>query len=128
MDTQGILMALAQAIGSTDDSNLAGLAASGDVLALEGVYDAYGASLYRLAIILVGDAAGAEVAVCEGFRLLRSERFGRQAQDDPWRELVQLTLLASWTIAGEAGPGAALSRRTRGCARRTGALQVGVCG
>jgi len=84
------------------------LAAAGNVPAVASLYDTYGAALYRLAHIVVGDSGRAETAVCEGFRSARAHPLVGEAPEDAWRELVRLTLLAAWTMSGTGRTGAAL--------------------
>jgi len=84
------------------------LAAAGSVPAVARLYDNYGAALYRLALIVVGDSGRAETAVCEGFRRARAHPLMGEAPEDAWRELVRLTMLAAWTMAGTVRTGSAL--------------------
>ena len=100
-------MLLAASTGSVDDGAPLDLAASGDAVALGMLYDAYGPSLYRLARVVVGTAAGAELAVCEGFHLVRTRPVDAATGQDLWHELVRFTMLPSSTSTGDGGAGAA---------------------
>ncbi len=101
-------MSLARETTSSRDAALMDLAVAGDLAALGSLYDAYGAELYRLAQVVVGHSAGAQLAVCEGFRHARARPVDGVAPQDPARELVRLTLLASRAIAEDERLGASL--------------------